>query len=465
MIKEFNNSFYGYVPGGRNRIKLLLIGGIAVVAVVVLAFVGVKVIIPSSKYSSAEKAFTAGDYAKAESLYADLGNYKDSEEKRTLSEKANHYQTANLYFEQNNFSDAIVEYEAAGDYEDAVDRITLSEKAGHYQAADALFEAKKFNEAVTEYKAAGDYEDAKDKKILSEKAGHYQSAEELFNAKKYEKAFLEYKNSGGYEDSAEKIIACAAPLLSSGDYSSASKVYEYIGKSEYVNYCDAMVAFNGKDFHKAKSLFDLAKGVENASEMKNASVLLEAEDFWSKGYLNSAKTLYESLPEGFSYGGVDSASRINSLKKHEKYLEICGRWKSNKIEASVRSTHRSTGLWDAWENSGSPFYLEITCVINSDDTVTLKANANFYVFTNFSTQSRNLKTADKSTTFEYKGNSLPSSLPKKTESITGSEITGSLTIKKNNFKFSYQIKDSNSSLYFTYTYKASGTYDTLVEMY
>lgn len=198
--------------------------------------------------------------------------------------------------------------------------------------------------------------------------------------------------------------------------------------------------------------------------MLNACKLMEAEEYYAKGYLNTAKDMYAALPEGFSYGDISAAARLETLNAHADFLEICGRWRCDAITSSVRQTHDSTGLWDEWEGDGSGYTVDITCVINDDDTVTMTAEAEYWRYTNYSLLSRNLKTTDNTMKFEYTGASRPSSVDEDyTNSFSGNHITSSLTIQPNNFVFSWLCVDENYSMDFTYRYKTNGTYDTFVE--
>lgn len=407
----------------KKRSKLPVILGCAAGVLVIAAILLVKVIIPSAKYSSAEQAFANGDYATAQDGFAALGSYKDAAEKAVLAQKAEHYERA-----ENDFSN------------------------------------QDYASAYNEYLLAGDFEDAAEKAVLAEKAEHYQSAENYLSNQDYENAYNEYLLADDFEDAAAKIQNCADGLLSKGAFAAAKAAYESLGDEKHASYCDGMVQFDAGSYEAAEKLFDAADAVENASEMKNASMLMQAEEYMAKGYLNSALTIYEALPEGFSYNDISAADRIKNLQAHARFVELCGQWKSDNMDASVRQTHDSTGLWDQWDGDGWGYLADVTCVINSDDTVTITANANFWMYTNYSTLSKYLKNSDWSAKFTYTGKNVPYSI-KLDSDMLGYAVTGTLTMRKNNFKLDYQLKDANSSMNFTYTYKAFGTYDTLVKAY
>ena len=275
-------------------------------------------------------------------------------------------------------------------------------------------------------------------------------------------AFEQYKLTENYEDSSTKIKECADALLDNNDLVNAKQIYTYLNNKDLQNYCDARLAFESGKYADAQKLFESCIAIRDAEEYQKRCILKRANAYMSEGYLNNAKQLYESLPVTFSFDGIAVREQLNKIDSHKDFLDFCGQWKSNDMDASVRQTHDSTGLWDQWDGDGWGYTVDITCVINNDDTVTMRAEAEFWTYTNYSSLSAYLKNADRKEVFTYTGKSVPSSIKIADTTFSGNEISGSLSIAKNNFKLNYQIKDRNSSMNFTYTYKAFGTYDTFV---
>lgn len=399
-----------------------------IAAVVALALVVVLVIMPMVKYNTAVKAFEQGEYEAAAEQFEALGNYKDAQEQNDTSEKAIAYEEGAAAFAQGDYATAYDKFIQAGDYQDAADRAekALAERdRENYEKGVALMAEGNYLEAADAFDAAGDFQDA-DLQVYE--AGKALCAQ------------------GSFDD----VIAVMGK----------SSVAE---AADYINFAEGMKIFLSGDYENAQPLFETAPAVAEAGSMIHACKLMKAESFMAKGYLNTAKGLYEELPEEFTYNEISVSDRLELLKKHKKWVKLCGKWRSTNMDASVRQKHDSTGLWDQWTGDGSNYYLEVTCVINDDGTVTMKAKANFWMYTNYSTLSKYLKTSDSSATFEYTGKSVPSKIKDSYTFIY--KISEELQIKDGYFKLNRKVTDNNSSMNFTYYYKSYGTYKELVEAY
>ena len=102
----------------------------------------------------------------------------------------------------------------------------------------------------------------------------------------------------------------------------------------------------------------------------------------------------------------------------------------------------------------------MTCVINSNDTVSIEAVAHFWLYSNYSSLSAYLRTRDTSVTFTYTGKTVPKEITN-----SGGAITAKLTIKNTAFTLDYKYVDTTSGMYFNYTFKAFGTYNIKVKSY
>lgn len=347
---------------------------------------------------------------------------------------------------------------------DAHEQYALALKEKDYNDADAAFEAGNFTQAQEIFESLADYRDAADRAAEAERADSYTQAQSLFDSGSYLEAAKLFDSAAGYADAEERLFATAVALFDAASYSDALSAFELSSdstKEPYVEYAQGVIDLNAGKYESAQKHFEASGELSDVDEMVNVCVYMRAEANMEKGYLNTAKELYATLPVDFSYeGGKSVEERLASLEKFNAFVELCGVWKSGDMDASVRQTHDSTGLWDQWDGEGSNYTVEITCVLNEDETATLTAKANFWQYTNYSSLSKYLKNKNTSCTFTYTGTNVPSKMDYSLD--FNYEYSGTLTIKKNAFKLSYKILDKNSSMNFTYTYKSFGTYDTFV---
>ena len=122
--------------------KIIVCAVIGVLLLVGLLFLTIKVILPSIKYADANKNFENEEYEKAQQLYIELGDYKDSSEKAQLSLKAGHYKEAEKLFSEQKYAEAIEEYKLAADYENSEEMALKSEILLHYNNAISYQENK-----------------------------------------------------------------------------------------------------------------------------------------------------------------------------------------------------------------------------------------------------------------------------------------------------------------------------------
>lgn len=443
-------------------VKKPLIICACVAAIIAIAVLFATVISPSMKYNSAEEAYANGDYSLAEETYLALGDYKDAPEKAVLSAKVGHYTAAQSAFNSGDYSLAHDEFISAGDYSDASERAKEAILAGHYASAADAFGRGDFESAISEFDLADGYRDSAEKRLEA----FYRLGLDYMDAGEYVSAANAFVDSQGFEDSDDKIMDAGKSLVAGKKYSDAIEVLGMTTNaqaSRYIAYADGQISFSNQKYSDAEKLFADAGDIEDAGTMINASRLMQAEAYMEQGYLNTAKALYEAMPEGFSYNGVSSADRLESLDKHKDFVELCGQWKCNDMDASVRQTHISTGLWDQWDGDGYGYNLDITCVINDDDTVTMTAKASFWMYTNFSSLGNNLKYEDRSATFTYTGSSVPKNITNK-YSFTN-DYNEKLTISNKTFKLNCEVINKSYSINFNYTFKAFGTYDIFVKAY
>lgn len=427
-----------------------------VAAVAVIAILLVTLIIPSSNYSKGADLYAQEEYAAAAEAYLSAGNFKD----------------------------------AAAQAEDAQ---VMAQRKQDYLDGIAAMEAKDYATATDKLLAAGDFHDAVEK--LGEVA--YALGEELVADGNYYGAAIAYINAGGHLDSTDKAYTCGANLLQQAAYSEAVEVFALLGENDYAQYASGMVlltagdyitaidtlsgvthiedgaarlaeanflqgmnVIGGGSYVDAKEYFLAAGEHEGAANMAASCDLMVAEEFWAQGYLNTAKAIYEELPEDLEFNGVSVEHRLAQLKKFKSFVKLCGKWKaSGACKAYVRQTHISTGLWDSWTTTwDDPYdYLVITCVINEDGTVTMSGYAEYMRHTTYSSLSKYLNPTSDTAYFTWTGKKMP-----KTVKCSDRE---KLTIDGTKINLKYSYTDRSESVNFNYRYTSTWKYRDLVEAY
>ena len=102
------------------RIAVGIAGGLA--ALLLLAMLITKVVIPAVEYSKAEKLLASGDYDGAITAFEALGDYKDSSAMRVESANAKEYAQAEKLLAQGQTAEAAVAFAKIAEYEDARER-------------------------------------------------------------------------------------------------------------------------------------------------------------------------------------------------------------------------------------------------------------------------------------------------------------------------------------------------------
>lgn len=287
----------------------------------------------------------------------------------------------------------------------------------NYNKANDYLEKGNYIKAIKLFENYKDYKDSNDKI----KEAYYEYGISLIDEEKYEDAITMFKNAKG--DSLEK----------------------------YISYANAMIDFNDQKYNTALSAFKDLSDFKSSKDYVNYSNLMLAEEQYKKGNLVSAKKMFSDLDKDLEFNDLKVSDRLEILEKYKDYVNLCGIWTGTNGKFSVRQTHDSTGLWDQWDNQYNA-ELNLKCIINEDGTVTLKGDAKYYIFTNYSSLSQYLKTPQKSLSINKTVSSIPS------EIATGTNVR--LTYSGGKFSLVYDYKDANSSMYFTYRYKSSITYNT-----
>ena len=173
--------------------------GLVVVLLIILvigAVAGYKYIpgiINDYKYNNAVTLFESGKFDAAATAFAELDDYKDSEDKR----KESIYSKASKLEEDKKFSEAITEYKSLGDYKDCNIRI----QSCTYSQAKAEMDNGNYDEATKLFKAIAEYGDSST--MITECT--YRSALKHIENKEITEAIELLNTIADYSDVQEKI--------------------------------------------------------------------------------------------------------------------------------------------------------------------------------------------------------------------------------------------------------------------
>lgn len=326
----------------------------------------------------------------------------------------------------------------------------------YYSMANSLSKKGKYESAVKTYQKCSKLKKCKE----NIKAAYFGYGKQLIKNKKYKEA-IEILEMSQIEDRVNYIEYANALLeIDSKNYDSAIKRLNQLKDFEEskdhlvkANYLKAEKLFAEQKYSEAKTYYDKALNYKDAKEKSTINTFMIAETKYKEGNLNGAKKIYVSLPANFEYNKVKVKERLNTLNKYKKYLDICGTWKGTNGKMIVRQTHDSTGLWDEWTGDYTDT-LNIKCIINSNGTVTIKGSAKYYIYTNYSSLSKYLKTLESSITINKTGNSIPT--------VLATNGNTQLTYSGNKFQLNFDYTDRNSSMNFTYRYRSSITYNNRI---
>lgn len=153
----------GQRPPRRKIAKKVLIPILAA-GILVLAGAGFLlynfVLVPYNQYSSANQCIQEKKYDEAIKIYTELGDYKDSKEKRAAA----CYEKGSSLLEKGEFDKAVLAYKESNKYKDSEECILKC----YYEKGNAFISEKMYEEAIQAYKNAGDYQDASQKLLAAE---------------------------------------------------------------------------------------------------------------------------------------------------------------------------------------------------------------------------------------------------------------------------------------------------------
>jgi len=473
------------------RKKMAIVISSSIFVVLAMAVLWISAIAPAVKYKQGQSALANAEYPEAIEVFSGLGDYKDASEELRVA----YYSLGMQLFDEGNFAGAAEAFENAGDYSDAEAKVVLSQKAEAYQNGLLALDDGAYTKAVDFFIAANDYSDAAVK--ISE--SYYAYGEQLLSEQKYVQAAKAFSAAGEYSDAVQQISFIGHELIDNQDYEGAVTVFSLLadaasqayctyakgmsaliakdyltaiellkdvqsvedGSERYLeaNYKQGQVCFRGKKYAAARDYYVEAGAYKDADYMITACDFMTAEDFMAAGYLNSAKALYESLPDDFSYNDISVSSRIALLKKYKVFVEMCGKWKATG-KCPISTKEITSYYWSMWisDNRDPDEYITVTCVINSDGTVTVSGKAQYTYFTNYADSKYDLNLYFANTVFTVTLSAVPSNT-----AIADNVV---LTFSKGKFTLKYLYTESyTAGSYLKYVYKSTYTYSTKVEDY
>lgn len=427
---------------------------IGAAGVILLAVVLRIVFNPAIHYSKGEKLFDSGKFSAAAEQFSAAGDYKDAASKAKRATAAQSYADGEAKFNAGDYTAASALFTAAAGYEDAAERVRQSQLGVHYKAAETAFANGDYSSAISEFEQAENFQDAAEQVLAST----YALADEDEKKEEYAKAIEEFDSIGDYSDAKERIFAIGLARLNANDFSLAEKAFETGGSSQsedYYYYTQGKELFSQKKYSDAKEKFEKC-AVEDAADLCTACDYLTAEEHYQNGELNTAKKLFEALPKDYSYkNGAKVGVRLERLEKYKSFAALCGTWKATDNYIEAKNVYNRSGRWSNWyyDSVITDQSITIRCVINSDDTVTVNGEVEFYRFTDYSSLKEYCKATKTSKTF---------SITKVAQMPASHVIDGDTTLlfKNNIFELSYYVKD-NYSVSSTNMYTSRVTYGKL----
>ena len=150
-------------PNARGKRVGILIIAIIVSAALVIGAVGVPLAIHANKvarYADAQALLSAGNYARAQRVFLDLGGFEDSKAQADACRQALDYQGALALKNSGDYQQAMGIFASLGEYEDSPVLFEQCRLQIEYDRALSLMRAGEYAGAADAFLALGDFEDA-----------------------------------------------------------------------------------------------------------------------------------------------------------------------------------------------------------------------------------------------------------------------------------------------------------------
>ena len=279
---------------------------IAVVICLVLILIPLYLNHPSRKYKRAVETFNSQSYEEAQALFEKIPNYKDS----------GMYLSYMIYlkqYEAGEYEKAESGFASLGDFHDSrklADECARKQQVQNYEKAKTLFEAQDYKAAASIFSGLGNYEDSGNYAVYCNgmnafSDGEYRKAQDLFlsvsgflDADKWAEASSMMEKETIYREALEKF--------ENGEYQTALGLFQQISGYEdatsYIHYTEGLIALNEKKYTAAATAFRSVAGFKDADELTRLSVerqmsqqYQEAVKLFKKGDYKAATTAFSAI--------------------------------------------------------------------------------------------------------------------------------------------------------------------------
>lgn len=341
-------------------------------------------------YDDGTEAFRAGMFQDALDLFIQAEDCADAEQWVDTCRKALHYEAGVQALEREEFLLAEEEFILAGDYSDAAEQAIMSRCGEHFRLGLEAYERKDYALAVQEFTSAGSWEGAPGKLKLAEQALSYTEGVELMEKEDYSGALPKLEEAGSFAGAPERRKECHYYLgleaLDNKDYKSACDHFENSGTFSdskallgEVSFAYGRELLKNGSYTQALGRFQTAEtSGSKETELTNYILLCKAEIAFAQGKLSEGLEAYKNVPTSFRPAEFNITSRRNDLTRLQAFANLEGTYESETYDIRITG-NLYTHYYPAGSLKGQE--LTITCILNADLTVTIRASAKFYYFT------------------------------------------------------------------------------------
>ncbi len=343
-----------------------------------------------------------------------------------------HYDKGVEFYNSNQYAQAITEFEAAGDYKNAAELLAIATKQQAMVDGDQAMQAGDYALACEKYVLAADFDVGGTKLFEATKNNVYKTGQDHLAAGEYKEAAQCFSDPRfEFDDKGENLITCAEGMLDNEDYSGVQDILADYGPNSvqysYLAYAKAMDAYNSGDNSTAQTMFEKAGFLRDSKDMLNKTTYsLAVEDFDDEKYLDAldnfsklsldyedtkdyvskckfmnadyllsigdyvgAKEIFKNYDDDYEYNGILTSDRMAEIDKYSDYFTLIDTWKCNYGNIDARQV--TGGSWTAWtlsndkmDNKGNYAKADLTFMVLSDGSVSLKGTIKFSCLTEYS---------------------------------------------------------------------------------
>lgn len=252
----------------------------------------------------------------------------------------------------------------------------------------------------------------------------------------------------------------AIELLKNKQFTDSLSMLKKIKNSNYeglkdtekkIYYEYGLSSYNSKDYSSAITQFEKIKGYNDVDKYYNTSCIIIAEKYIDSNDLNSAIQTYNKVPDDSEYNEINAGDRKNQLLRAYELNKVMGNKKATSTYIETRNVWKYDGRWDSWYiDQTSNEYIDISLKLNNDGSFDISGKAMFYVYDDFSSLAKYVKTKSKIKTFSFKNvYDIPN------ETWLDSETKFSYS--NGTYKIDYYVEDNYSTNFYN-IYKTTITY-------